>query len=98
MDNPSIHDFIMGRTAQSDPRGDLGQIGFDGEAIYQQLLADPLLTVIMFGQMIQEAGARPELYISNYAMTWFTIGACLTEEKHARATADSLRALTDEST
>jgi len=92
MDNPSIHDFIMGRTENSTACNDLEQIGFDGQAIYEQLLQNPMLTVVMF------AGPRPDVYIADYAMTWFTIGACLTEEKHARAAADNLPPLTDEST
>jgi hypothetical protein len=98
MDNPSIHDFIMGRTENSDPHNDLLQIGFDGQAIYEQLLANPLLTVMMFGEMIAATGPRPDVYIADYAMTWFTIGACLTEEKHARAAADNLPPPTNEPT
>lgn len=98
MNKPSIHDFIMSRSKDSTPCEDLEYIGFDGQGMYAEVLGNSLLTTVMLGQMIAEAKGVAEIAISNYAMTWLTIGVCLTEEKHAKAAADNFPPLPDEPT
>jgi len=87
LEAPNIHEFIMGRVVGSDPRNDLRQIGFDPDALYQQVLDNELLTMGLF----MAGGMKPPPHmLADYAMTFFTLGASLTEEKHARAAADNL--------
>lgn len=88
-----IHDFIMSRVEQSDPKNDLNQLGYDANAIWEGVVLNDDLTMGLFASM---ADPIPQKALANYAMTFFTIGVCIESERNARKTADDLPPLTGE--
>lgn len=81
-----IHDHIMARVEGSTPQNDLRQLGFDPDALYEEVAMNPLLT---YGLLDAADGD-----LAKYAMTWLSLGATLLKEKSGRP--DDIPTLPDE--
>jgi hypothetical protein len=90
---PKIHDHILGRSDKSDPSSDLQQLGYDADLFYSEIILNDDLTMGLLSAMTEPS---PQRTLANFAMTWFTIGACIESEKHAQAAASTLPPITNE--